>query len=248
MKNNIAKEKVRLVLKLSALGAAMISSGFMLSPAMAQDKAKLSSVKSIIDEETVKSISHQNSLYELRRQAEIKNAEAELKKAELEVKRTETEISNMDRADSVPGVEGIPGMENMPRSPNNYHVPEPDYQRAPKSQQAVETSEEKEVVKTSILDKTFVTRSYGLGEEKKISLVIDGASYTAGEKDVVNGVMVEKIHEDKAIISYKGEQKTAYIVSNITAAEITSRLNRQEESASSEGGSGPNQIISSGFN
>lgn len=217
---------IRKMISTSVGGVVVLGLALSSSPALSQaDTDKIRTLDRLMDSETIKNIEHQVALDEIRRKAEIAAAKAELSKSELELKNTEREMEGVGSGSRMPfgmphNFEGMVdmGQEHMVTPPMPTLAPEPE-------PEVVEEIEDP----FTLLDRVFVTRIYGLGDDKEVTLYIDGVSYSASQGDTINDVKVDKVHNNKVTFSYDGKKKTAYVVSKATAGDITSKMDAEKE-------------------
>lgn len=181
---------------------------------------------------------HNQKLDELQREKEILDLESAVSKLKLTKEQTEADMRKLRVAPSIaaqasssaPAGEAPPqmpiGMAGMPEMGGYFGM-----------QQAQPVAKKR--VSVSPLDRVYVTRIYGVGGVRSVTVIIDGSVFTGTVGDeITNGLRIAKVTDNGAVFTYKGKSKSV----NLTAQGMAvSKSQVKQESGDFEPSPNPSQ-------
>lgn len=189
-----------------------------LSPLVYAADTALEGIDPELIEDTVPSINHNDVMDKLLRDKERLTVESDLAKARLEMAKTDQEIKKIKGlpvgAAVIPAESEITGFDQL-GSPS---------QQIPQVIDAPQPAAEKKKVDNT-LDRVFVTRVYGLGALKSVTVYFDNGIFTGYEGDeIVDGLKILSVNDNGAIFSYKGKTKRV----NLTTQDLAYKRSLEE--------------------
>lgn len=217
-----------------------LASGLVMSGVASFVSANEGNVQHQLDPVVSNVIDHQLKLDDLRRQAEIRQAEAQIivaetgietaklnkKKAELEIREMEnagsdeSDSSSKEKKTSTPPKKArtdgggliSSGMMSMLDKFGSGGMASPTPPSQPGSNIASVTDSTTSKSNLKAIERVYVVRVFG-ADSKEATIIMDGSTFIVKEGDSLNGVKVDKIEDNKVLLSHKGEKRAAFIVS-----------------------------------
>lgn len=186
-----------------------------------------------------KAEAHNQELDELRRKKDLLQAENDLAKVELEQAKTKAEMRKVtspaaDSQATVPGGYGSQiGLDPFTGLPIGSAG-------TAAGQVSPQVLSEQKTDEMAELDKIFVTRVYGFGDKKTVTVYVQNSVVQAqvGD-DVYNGVKMISASDTSATFEYKGKRRTVHLTTQDQA------YSRSFEGAASTSASGARGLSSS---
>lgn len=233
--------------------AGMMTAGIScLSPqAFAVEKQPASGIDSDVELTLGASEDHNKQMDDLNRDKELLELQGSLSKLKLEKEKTDVELKKL---------KGLPVPATAAAAPSAVAAP-PDFTQMMQmpgmggfSNQSQPQAQSQKSVPESPLDRVYVTRVYGIGGVKNVTVYFDNGIFTGAAGDeIVDGLRIVKVKDNGAVFSYKGKTKNVNLTTQ-GLAYTRSQTKQREVSVQSapdlQGGSGymPNMATEIGAN
>lgn len=233
--------------------AGMMTAGIScLSPvAFAVEKQPVSGIEADVEQTLGVSEDHNKQMDDLNREKELLELQGSLAKLKLDKEKTEVDLKKL-KGMPVPSAAieapvataAAPDFSQMMQMPgmggfNNQSQPQ---------------AQSKKSAPDSPLDRVYVTRVYGIGGVKNVTVYFDNGIFTGAAGDeIVDGLRIVKVKDNGAVFSYKGKSKNVNLTTQ-GLAYTRSQTKQREVSVQSapdrSGGSGylPNMATEIGEN
>ena len=158
-----------------------------------------------------KSGAHNQVLDELVRKKALLQAENDLAKIELEQARTKAEMRKVTNPEAAKDSVGVPGYGSQATIDPFTGLPLGATSNVI-NQMAGQVLAQPKNDDTTELNKIFVTRVYGFGDKKTVTVYVDNSVVQAqvGD-DVYNGVKMVSATDTSATFEYKGKKRTVHL-------------------------------------
>ncbi|MBI6883004.1 hypothetical protein [Pseudomonas putida] len=188
----------------------IVSAGFacLSSYALADNSLAGKGIDASVESAISVSEKHNEVMDKLNREKELLELQSSLSKLKLEKEKTDVETKKLmgiavpapaatvsaSTSSSEPAVDQAPSMPVMP-----------SFGTFPAQQYQPSTSK---VSTDSPLDRVYVTRVYGVGGVRNITVYFDNGIFTGSAGDeIVDGLKIVKVTDNGAVFSYKGKTK-----------------------------------------
>lgn len=218
-----------------------------LSPlAFAIDNADATAIDTDVQSTLGASDEHNKQMDDLNREKELLELQSSLEKLKLEKEKTSFELNKLkglpttvaapDAAATSVAIAASPDFSQMAQMPSMGGF----------SGQVQSPTRAQKAASNSPLDRVYVTRVYGVGGVKNVTVYFDNGIFTGAAGDeIISGLRIAKVTENGAVFSYKGKTRNVNLTTQGLA--YTRSQTKQKEAREAQESAPAFQGINSGF-
>lgn len=219
-----------------------------LSPlAFAIDKVSTSGVEADVESSLASSEDHNKQMDDLNREKELLELQGSLAKLKVEREKSAQELKKL-RGIAVPEATASAGDPVAITASPDFAQMNP-MQSFGGSMGQSQPQVRQKAVPDSPLDRVYVTRVYGVGGVRNVTVYFDNGIFTGAAGDeIVTGLRISKVTDNGAVFSYKGKTKSVNLTTQglaYTRSQTKQKESSQQREVTAQGPSYP--TMSGGF-